>query len=561
MSDQSPRDPLLGARLGSSQIERLLGAGGMSAVYLARQERPRRLVALKALRPQLGFSREQWPLFLARFRREADAMAALDHANITPIYEFGERDDLAYLVMPYLPDGSLADALEREGPLPVERVIADVEQVAAALDYAHRHGIIHRDVKPSNVLLHPDGRLLLSDFGIARPLDMRDLPGSGQTSANARGDLTMVGAAIGTPDFMAPEQVLGKTVSPATDIYALGALAYTLLAGRTPFGGGGAQQTLNRQLREPPQPLRLDRPDVPPRIEETIFWALAKDPNERPPTAGAFAQALRASQRGGPFAAGAALWRRVATPGASLSSFAERESQATPVVSPTPRQPTRMEPVGPNAATVYDARYNGDVSAAGGAAAWPARAPGKSRANSRALALSPGLIAGISAALVVLLLMAVTLGSLLGGSNPLSSLLGAGGPGTSTPSVTVAPTATASPTPSPSPTPPANWLSASTDSITLGCSGSHRTQYVRLKNLGNLPLDWQEQTNATLNFTGITVKPTNGTLPPGGHTTITVTNTTPFISHSGELDFSPTGDNADSAGADVIVSYTANCGG
>lgn len=205
-------------------------------------------------------------------------MAALDHANITPIYEFGEREDLAYLVMPFMPDGSLADELDRKGPLPVERVVAYVEQVAGALDYAHQHGIIHRDVKPSNVLLHPDGRLLLSDFGIARPLDQRDLPGAAQDDVPDEGNLTMAGAALGTPDFMAPEQILGEPVSPATDVYALGALAYTLLAGHTPFGGGGAQRTLARSLREAPQPLRLDRPDIPAKVEEALFWALAKTP-------------------------------------------------------------------------------------------------------------------------------------------------------------------------------------------------------------------------------------------------------------------------------------------
>jgi hypothetical protein len=230
-------------------------------------------------------------------------------------------------------------------------------------------------------------------------------------------------------------------------------------------------------------------------------------------------------------------------------------------VSQPPRQPTRMEPAGPNAATVYDARYSGNASAAGGAAAWPARAPGQSRADSRALALSPGLIAGISAALVVLLLMAITLGSLLGGSNPLSSLLGARAPGRSTPSATVQPTVTPSPSPSPSPTPPANWLSASPKSITLGCSGSHRTQYVHLTNLGPEPLDWQEQTTDSLFFSGISVKPDHSTLQPGERVTIAVTNTSLFISHSGEMDFTPSGDNADNAGDPQTVTYTANCGG
>ncbi len=189
----------------------------MSAIYVAQQERPRRLVAVKVLRPHLLADARQWPLFLARFRREADATAALDHANIVPIYEFGEQDDLAYLVMPYLPDGSLAALLAREGPLPIPQALAYVDQIASALDYAHQHGIVHRDVKPSNMLLHPDGRLLLADFGIARPLDQRDLPGVAMADSTDDSGLTVGGVALGTPDYMAPEQILGETVSALAD--------------------------------------------------------------------------------------------------------------------------------------------------------------------------------------------------------------------------------------------------------------------------------------------------------------------------------------------------------
>ncbi|MFI5274541.1 MAG: serine/threonine-protein kinase [Ktedonobacterales bacterium] len=159
---------LAGMRLGTCVLETPLGTGGMGAVYLARQERPKRMVAVKVVHQQLTGDPQAWRVFLARFRREADATAALDSANIMPIYEFGEQQGVAYLVMPYLSDGSLAQLLEREGPLPLTRVVRYLEQAASALDLAHRHGIIHRDVKPSNLLLHPDGRLLLGDFGIAR---------------------------------------------------------------------------------------------------------------------------------------------------------------------------------------------------------------------------------------------------------------------------------------------------------------------------------------------------------------------------------------------------------
>src|SRR5215469_15690397 len=176
-------DSLGGTRLGSCLLEDPLSLGQMGAVFLARQERPHRYVAVKVIHRQLASDPAAWRLFLARFQREADATAALDHANIVPIYEFGETGELAYLVMPYLPDGSLATRLEQHGPLPLPQTVQAIEQVAAALDYAHARGIVHRDVKPSNMLLHPDGRVLLADFGIARPLHLPDLTGGMLASA------------------------------------------------------------------------------------------------------------------------------------------------------------------------------------------------------------------------------------------------------------------------------------------------------------------------------------------------------------------------------------------
>src|SRR5215472_11721922 len=176
-------DALSGTRLGSCILEDPLSIGSMGAVFLARQERPHRYVAVKVIHRNLANDPEAWQLFMTRFQREADATAALDHANIVPIYEFGEIGDVAYLVMPYLPDGSLATLISQQGPLELPVAITYLEQVAAALDYAHARGIVHRDVKPSNMLLHPDGRILLADFGIARPLDLPDLMASSSVGA------------------------------------------------------------------------------------------------------------------------------------------------------------------------------------------------------------------------------------------------------------------------------------------------------------------------------------------------------------------------------------------
>src|SRR5438105_9193886 len=161
---------LLGQSLGTCTIRRLIGRGDMGAVYLAQQDCPQRAVAVKVLLPELLADQASRIDFLARFRREADAIATLDHINIIPIYEYGEQEQVAYLVMPYVTGGSLHQVLEKRGVLPLSEVLPILEQAAAALDYAHAKGIIHRDLKPGNILFHSDGRVLLADFGLAKVL-------------------------------------------------------------------------------------------------------------------------------------------------------------------------------------------------------------------------------------------------------------------------------------------------------------------------------------------------------------------------------------------------------
>jgi serine/threonine protein kinase len=286
------------SQVGSCILEYPLSISRLGAVFLARQERPHRYVAVKVIHRELAPDLPSWHQFLARFQREADASAALDHVNIVPIYEFGETGDLAYLVMPYLPDGSLATRLAEQGPLTLSQTVQYVEQVASALDYAHARGIIHRDVKPSNMLLHPDGRVLLADFGIARPLYVSGLSWDGTAwpdEESSRVSLTETGVLMGTPEYMAPEQVWGETLTAATDQYGLGISTYELLCGQTPFSGADVPIVLRRQVLSAPPPLRILRWSLPTRVEEVIAWSLAKNPAERPATAVQFAQALRAA--------------------------------------------------------------------------------------------------------------------------------------------------------------------------------------------------------------------------------------------------------------------------
>jgi len=545
VSDYPSTDALIGMSLGSCRIERLLGAGGMSAIFLAQQERPRRLVAVKVLRPHALADARQWPLFLARFRREADATAALDHANIVPIYEFGEQDDLAYLVMPYLPNGSLAELLTREGPLPITQALSYVDQIASALDYAHQHGIVHRDVKPSNILLHPDGRLLLADFGIARPLDQRDLPDVTLARPADDAGLTIGGVTLGTPDYMSPEQIRGERVGPAADIYALGVVTYATLTGRAPFGGGPTTQVLARQLSDPPPPLRYVRPDAPARMEEAIFWALAKDADERPATAGAFAQALRDGAR----SSLGALWQRVSGPGPSLASFrgaAESlapQSPAYGAMAPAAGDATLWDP-SYHAAQANQA-WSGHSGGAGGGAggpAWPGARAG-SGGNGRQRGIPAPLMAAVALALVVLIVMAIVVASALG--NGLGSIFSGGGGALFSHTATPAPTATAtmtpSPTPSPTPAPPQNWLSVRPDSLNLGCHKNNKTQEVQLTNNGNEPLGWQAQLPY---FPGVKVNPSGSTLEPGSSVTIAVTNTSTIVSIQNQIKFVPTNNDA-----------------
>ena len=277
-------EALVGTTLGTCTLQQLIGQGGMGAVFLAQQSRPHRQVAVKVLLLGTRLTPRQHVSFLERFRRETDAAASLEHPNILPVHEYGERDGLAYLVMPYVSGGTLRDELEREGPLSFMKAVNYLDQLAAALDVAHERGVIHRDVKPANVLMTSEGRLLLTDFGLVKVIAEGQEPQSSITGA---------GVPLGTPDYMAPEQVIGSEIDGRADIYALGIVLYQMMTGKTPFTGDMPMQIAMQHLHTTPSSPRILRPDLPVTAEQVILRALAKRPAERYSSAQDFASAFR----------------------------------------------------------------------------------------------------------------------------------------------------------------------------------------------------------------------------------------------------------------------------
>jgi eukaryotic-like serine/threonine-protein kinase len=264
-------DVLLGGRY---RLLRPIASGGMGAVWEAEDTVLHRRVAVKVLSESLSSDEH----FIERFRREARAAAALSHPSVAGVFDYGVDGDTHFIVMELISGETLAARLAR-GPLPWEEAVQIAERVAGALQHAHRAGGIHRDVKPGNIMLTPDGGVKVMDFGIASAASATPITGSG--------------TAMGTATYISPEQAAGHRATPASDVYSLGVVLYEMLAGRPPFSGSSPVAVATAHVHDEPPPLRTLAPDAPAHVVATCELALSKDPGKRPPSAMAFAEMLR----------------------------------------------------------------------------------------------------------------------------------------------------------------------------------------------------------------------------------------------------------------------------
>jgi|GEM_PF-549342 len=299
---------LIGKTLDTYVIERLLGYGGSSAVFLARAQNGEQRVAIKVFLPRSTMNIQTQRDFYRRFLREAEAASKLHHPNILPITSYGSQDGLPYIIMPYMPGGTLRDAVQQHGPLSLADAQRYLEQIASALDYAHEQGLVHCDVKPANVLLDGGGNALLADFGIARIMAEQaveqEQPTVKQSAAAHGRSSALTGnkppeTLMGTPDYISPEQALAQPLDGRSDLYSLGVTLFYLLVGQVPFQADSSVTVSLMHVHQPPPAPGLWRVDISPDIDAVMYKALAKRPQDRCQSAGelsrAFADAVQIS--------------------------------------------------------------------------------------------------------------------------------------------------------------------------------------------------------------------------------------------------------------------------
>jgi len=390
---------LVGRRLGKYEIQAEIGRGGMGTVYLAYDPLLDRRVAVKVLAPHLVWEEG----FVERFLREARAAARLKHPNIVTIYDVGQEGNCYYIVMEYVEGQTLSQVIKKRAALPPAEVVALLRPLADALDYAHRQGLVHRDMKPANIMVATRGdrreasQVTLTDFGIAR--------------AAEETRLTTTGTVVGTPEYMSPEQARGEHVDRFTDLYSLGVVAYEMLSGQTPFSGATPHGVLYKHVFEPPPPICSLQPGLPAGVEPVLARGLAKDPAERYPTAVAFVEALAGASAQIPL-------REAEQPAGAIS-----RSESAALRSQAPAEPPAKMPVtSPEPPTVL--MGSDRVAAAVSAAVEPppkqpvpgrpqqaipaAERPASRRQASRPLWLVVGLIVLVGLALGALLIVAMT---------------------------------------------------------------------------------------------------------------------------------------------------------
>jgi len=307
-------NPKVGATLsGRYTLTERIAAGGMGEVWAAVDTVLGRAVAVKLLHPALS----QEASFAERFRAEARHTASLHHPNIATVFDYGEDDGTAYLVMELVVGQPLSQIIADRAPLSAQETASILVQAATALEAAHQGGVVHRDIKPANILITPDGTAMLTDFGIARAIDAAPL--------------TQTGQVLGTAQYLSPEQALGRSATASSDIYSLGVVGYEMLTGERPFDSGTAVATALAHVNQAPPPLPVT---IPTGVRDVIGAALAKDPADRPASAAAMAEAL-------------------GMPGAALGPDADPATNAVTAMTPTPTTPTGL--VGPASTQVMPA--------------------------------------------------------------------------------------------------------------------------------------------------------------------------------------------------------------